>query len=82
MTFGMWRQKAHPFDSIRLLEEGKSVNDTALDCGCRRERVDRSFQRGTFGSTPGACRRVCKTTLSSDGKLALHIVIRVSIHRD
>jgi len=31
MIFGMWRQKARPLDSMRLLEEGKPVTDTALD---------------------------------------------------
>lgn len=33
MSFGMGRQNARLLDSIRLLAEGKSVTDAALDCG-------------------------------------------------
>jgi AraC-like DNA-binding protein len=53
MSFGMWRQKARLLDSIRLLAEGKSVTDTALDCGYSSVSAFIAAFKGTFGSTPG-----------------------------
>src|ERR1700733_4985999 len=53
MSFGMWRQKARLLDSIRLLAEGKSVTDTALDCGYSSVSAYIAAFKGTFGYTPG-----------------------------
>lgn len=53
MSFGMWRQKARLLDSIRLLAEGKSVTDTALDCGYSSLSAFIAAFKGTFGYTPG-----------------------------
>lgn len=53
MSFGMWRQKARLLDSIRLLAEGKSVTDAALDCGYSSVSAFIAAFKGTFGYTPG-----------------------------
>lgn len=53
MSFGVWRQKARLLDSIRLLAEGKSVTDTALDCGYESVSAFIAAFKGTFGYTPG-----------------------------
>lgn len=53
MSFGMWRQKARLLDSIRLLAEGASVTDTALDCGYSSVSAFIAAFKGTFGYTPG-----------------------------
>jgi AraC-like DNA-binding protein/mannose-6-phosphate isomerase-like protein (cupin superfamily) len=53
MSFGMWRQKARLLDSIRLLAEGKSVTDTALDCGYSSVSAFIAAFKRTFGYTPG-----------------------------
>ena len=53
MSFGVWRQKARLLDSIRLLAEGTSVTDTALDCGYASVSAFIAAFKGTFGFTPG-----------------------------
>jgi AraC-like DNA-binding protein len=53
MSFGVWRQKARMLDSIRLLAEGVSVTDTALDCGYASVSAFIAAFKGTFGYTPG-----------------------------
>lgn len=53
MSFGMWRQKARLLDSIRLLAEGRSVTDTALDCGYSGVSAFIAAFKATFGYTPG-----------------------------
>lgn len=53
MSFGMWRQKARLLDSIRLLAEGKSVTDAALDCRYASVSAFIAAFKGTFGYTPG-----------------------------
>ena len=53
MSFGMWRQKARLLDSIRLLAEGKSVTDAALDCGYSSVSAFIAAFKDTFGYTPG-----------------------------
>jgi AraC-like DNA-binding protein/mannose-6-phosphate isomerase-like protein (cupin superfamily) len=53
MSFGMWRQKARLLDSIRLLAEGRSVTDAALDCGYSSVSAFIAAFKGTFGYTPG-----------------------------
>ncbi|MBV9743373.1 MAG: helix-turn-helix transcriptional regulator [Acidobacteriia bacterium] len=54
MSFGMWRQKARLLDSIRLLAEGKSVTDAALDSGYSSVSAFIAAFKGTFGYTPGS----------------------------
>jgi AraC-like DNA-binding protein len=53
MSFGMWRQKARLLDSIRLLADGRSVTDTALECGYSSVSAFIAAFKGTFGYTPG-----------------------------
>ncbi len=53
MSFGMWRQKARLLDSIRLLAEGRSVTDAALECGYSSLSAFIAAFRSTFGHTPG-----------------------------
>jgi AraC-like DNA-binding protein len=53
MSFGMWRQKARLLDSIRLLAEGRSVTDAAMDCGYASVSAFIAAFKGTFGYTPG-----------------------------
>jgi len=53
MSFGMWRQKARLLDSIRLLADGSSVTDTALECGYSSVSAFIAAFKGTFGYTPG-----------------------------
>lgn len=53
MSFGVWRQKARLLDSIRLLAEGLSVTDTALDCGYASVSAFIAAFKRTFGYTPG-----------------------------
>ena len=58
MSFGMWRQKARLLDSIRLLAEGKSVTDSALECGYSGVSAFIAAFKGTFGYTPHRYTRV------------------------
>ena len=53
MSFGMWRQKARLLDSIRLLADGSSVTETALECGYSSLSAFIAAFKGTFGHTPG-----------------------------
>ena len=53
MSFGMWRQKARLLNSIRLLAEGKSVTDAALDSGYSSVSAFIAAFKSTFGHTPG-----------------------------
>ena len=53
MSFGMWRQKARLLDSIRLLADGSSVTDAALECGYSSVSAFIAAFKGTFGYTPG-----------------------------
>jgi AraC-like DNA-binding protein len=53
MSFGMWRQKARLLDSIRLLAEGTSVTDTALETGYSSVSAFIAAFKNTFGYTPG-----------------------------
>lgn len=53
MSFGMWRQKARLLDSIRLLANGRSVTDAALDCGYSSVSAFIAAFKSTFGYTPG-----------------------------
>src|SRR5204863_651230 len=53
MPFGLWRQKARLLESVRLLVEGGSVTDAALDCGYSSVSAYIAAFKQTFGCTPG-----------------------------
>lgn len=53
LSFGLWRQKVRLLDSIRLLTEGKSVTEAALDVGYASVSAFIAAFRETFGYTPG-----------------------------
>jgi AraC-like DNA-binding protein len=53
MSFGLWKQKARLSDAVRLLAEGKSVTDTALDTGYASVSAFIAAFKRTFGCTPG-----------------------------
>jgi AraC-like DNA-binding protein len=53
MSFGLWRQKVRLLDSVRLLSEGKSVTDAALDTGYTSVSAFIAAFKKTFGCTPG-----------------------------
>lgn len=53
MSPGLWRQKAGLLDSVRLLAEGRSVTETALECGYASLSAFIAAFRRTFGFTPG-----------------------------
>jgi len=54
MSFGLWRQKARLLESVRLLAQGGSVTDAALDSGYSSVSAYISAFKQTFGCTPGA----------------------------
>jgi len=54
MPFGLWRQKARLLESVRLLAEGRSVTDAALDSGYSSVSAYIAAFKQTFGCTPGA----------------------------
>jgi AraC-like DNA-binding protein len=53
LSFGLWRQKARLLDSMRLLSEGKSVTDAAMDSGYESLSAFIAAFKKTFGYTPG-----------------------------
>ena len=53
MSFGLWRQKVRMLDSVRLLSDGKSVTETALDTGYASVSAFIAAFKQTFGCTPG-----------------------------
>ena len=53
MRFGLWRQKARLLESLRLLLEGKSVTDAALESGYTSVSAYIAAFKRTFGHTPG-----------------------------
>jgi AraC-like DNA-binding protein len=53
LSFGLWRQKVRMLESVRLLAEGKSVTETALDAGYGSLSAFIAAFRSTFGYTPG-----------------------------
>ena len=54
MSFGLWRQKARLLESVRLLAQGGSVTDAALDSGYSSVSAYIAAFKQTFGCTPGA----------------------------
>jgi AraC-like DNA-binding protein len=54
MSFGLWRQKARLLESVRLLAQGGSVTDAALDSGYASVSAYIAAFKQTFGCTPGA----------------------------
>jgi AraC-like DNA-binding protein len=53
LSLGLWRQKARLLDGARLLSEGHSVTDAALDCGYSSVSAFIGAFKRTFGCTPG-----------------------------
>jgi len=53
LSFGLWRQKVRLLHAIRLLAEGKSVTETALDTGYASLSAFIAAFKRTFGYTPG-----------------------------
>jgi AraC-like DNA-binding protein/quercetin dioxygenase-like cupin family protein len=54
MRFGLWRQKAKLLESVRLLVQGGSVTDAALESGYSSVSAYIAAFKQTFGCTPGA----------------------------
>ena len=54
LPFGLWRQKARLLESLRLLAEGRSVTDAALESGYSSVSAYIAAFKQTFGCTPGA----------------------------
>jgi AraC-like DNA-binding protein len=54
MRFGLWRQKARLLESVRVLVDGRSVTDAALDSGYSSVSAYIAAFKQTFGCTPGA----------------------------
>jgi AraC-like DNA-binding protein/quercetin dioxygenase-like cupin family protein len=54
MRFGLWRQKARLLESVRVLVEGGSVTDAALESGYSSVSAYIAAFKETFGCTPGA----------------------------
>lgn len=53
MPFGLWRQKAKLLESVRVLVEGGSVTDAALESGYSSVSAYIAAFKQTFGYTPG-----------------------------
>jgi AraC-like DNA-binding protein len=53
MRFGLWRQKARLLESVRVLVEGGSVTDAALESGYASVSAYIAAFKETFGCTPG-----------------------------
>ena len=53
MRFGQWRQKARLLESVRVLVEGGSVTDAALESGYSSVSAYIAAFKETFGCTPG-----------------------------
>src|SRR5262249_51581855 len=54
MRFGLCRQKAKLLESVRVLAEGRSVTDAALESGYSSVSAYIAAFKQTFGCTPGA----------------------------
>ncbi|UJX41375.1 helix-turn-helix transcriptional regulator [Desulfovibrio sp. JY] len=54
LTFGNWRRRARLLASLSLLESGKSVTTTAIECGYDSTSAFIAAFREAFGITPGA----------------------------
>jgi AraC-like DNA-binding protein len=52
--FGLWRQKARLLESVRVLVDGDSVTDAALESGYSSVSAYIAAFKQTFGCTPGA----------------------------
>jgi len=53
MRFGLWRQKARLLESVRVLVDGGSVTDAALESGYSSVSAYIAAFKQTFGCTPG-----------------------------
>jgi AraC-like DNA-binding protein len=53
ISFGLWQQKARMLSAVRLLAEGRSVTDAALDSGYSSLSAFIAAFKKTYGCTPG-----------------------------
>lgn len=53
LSFGRWRQQARLQHAMRVLSDGRSVTQAAMDCGYGSVSAFITAFRGTFGVTPG-----------------------------
>ncbi len=58
MTFGAWRRRIRLLAALSLLEAGRSVTATGLECGYESTSAFIAAFREAFGITPGAFFRV------------------------
>jgi AraC-like DNA-binding protein len=54
MRFGLWRRKAKLLESVRVLVQGGSVTEAALESGYSSVSAYIAAFKLTFGCTPGA----------------------------
>jgi len=54
MRFGLWRRKARLLESVRMLVQGRSVTDAALESGYSSVSAYIAAFKETFQCTPGA----------------------------
>ncbi|WP_029460899.1 AraC family transcriptional regulator [Solidesulfovibrio alcoholivorans] len=54
LTFGGWRRRSRLLTALSLLESGKNVTTTALECGYDSTSAFIAAFRDAFGITPGA----------------------------
>lgn len=57
LTFGAWRRRSRLLSSLALLEAGKNVTATAIECGYDSTSAFIAAFRAAFGATPGAFAR-------------------------
>jgi AraC-like DNA-binding protein len=53
ISFGLWQQKARMLAAVRVLAEGRSVTDAALDSGYSSVSAFIAAFKKTYGCTPG-----------------------------
>lgn len=53
LSFGLWRQKVRMLAGVRVLAEGRSVTDAAIEAGYSSVSAFVAAFRQTFGTTPG-----------------------------
>lgn len=61
LPLGRWRQQARALAAVRLLEEGRSVTEVALDVGYESTSAFIAMFKRQFGTTPGRAGGVRRT---------------------
>ncbi|MGP1345056.1 MAG: AraC family transcriptional regulator [Phycisphaerales bacterium] len=57
LSFGRWRQQARLQHAMRILSQGRTVTQTAMDCGYASTSAFIAAFTSTYGITPGRCLR-------------------------